>query len=259
MLNFELSSGDGAELALIHAGICDSSMWDAHWSTLGERYRTLRYDMAGFGNSPLPDESFSNTIDLAEVLAYAGFGETVLVGASMGAKVAVDAALAFPDRIAGLVLVGPAVAGHDWSLEAQAYDELEEAALDQGDLDAAAAINVAYWVDGPQRTPPEVDPELRRRVHEMQRRAFELQIDAVAGLEETPLVPDAAHHLSEISCPALVVVGSIDRVDILEMADQLAAGIPHARRATIEGAAHLPSMERPEEFDELVEAFVDSL
>ena len=89
-----ISAGDGAELALIHAGICDSRMWDAQWQTLGERYRALRFDMRGFGDSPLPEEDFSNSIDLAELMAAAGFGSTVLVGASMGGAVAIDAALA---------------------------------------------------------------------------------------------------------------------------------------------------------------------
>ena len=189
--------------------------------------------MAGFGNSPLPDDDFSNTIDLAEVIAAAGFSETVLVGASMGGRVALDAALAFPDRVAGLVLVGSALAGHDWSLEAQAYDELEEAALDSGDLDAAAAINVSFWVDGPQRTSREVDADLRRRVHDMQRRAFELQIDAPEDLEEHPLVPDAALHLATVACPTLVIVGSLDRLDMLRSptSSPPASPMPAARRS----------------------------
>ncbi len=259
MLGYDISAGDGAELALIHAGICDSRMWDAQWQTLGERYRALRFDMRGFGDSPLPEDDFSNTIDVAELMAAAGFGSTVLVGASMGGAVAIDAALAFPDRIAGLVLVGSAIAGHEWSPEVEAYGELEEAALDAGDLDAASAVNVSFWVDGPQRTPSEVDPDVRSRVREMQRRAFELQLGAPEDLEEHPLVPDAALRLSEIECPALVIVGSLDRADILDMTDQLVAELPNARGAVIEDCAHLPSMERPAEFDRLVTEFVDSL
>ena len=65
MLDYEVSPGDGQELALIHAGICDSGMWDAQWQTLGQRYRTVRHDMRGFGKSPLPDDDFSNTLDAA--------------------------------------------------------------------------------------------------------------------------------------------------------------------------------------------------
>ena len=131
--------------------------------------------------------------------------------------------------------------------------------MDAGDLDAAAAVNVSFWVDGPQRTPSEVDPDVRNRVREMQRRAFDLQLGAPEDLEEHPLVPDAALRLPEIECPTLVIVGSRDRADILDMADQLVAELPNARGAVIEGCAHLPSMERPAEFDRLVSEFVDSL
>jgi 3-oxoadipate enol-lactonase len=259
MLDYEVSPGDGQELALIHAGICDSGMWDAQWQTLGQRYRTVRHDMRGFGKSPLPDDDFSNTLDAAEVIADAGFGPTVLVGASMGGAVAIDAALAFPDRTAGLVLVCAAIPGHQWSAEVHAYGELEDIALEDDDLDAAAAVNVDFWVDGPQRTSLEVDADVRRRVHEMQKRAFELQIHAPADLEEHALVPDAGDRLSEIACPTLVIVGSIDRDDILQMAEQLVAEIPDVKFASIEHTAHLPSMEQPGEFDQLIDQFIATL
>ena len=259
MLEYDISNGDGREIALLHAGICDRRMWDPQWATLGERYRALRFDMRGFGNSPLPEDSFSNTIDLGELLAAAEFGPTVLIGCSMGGAVAIDAAIAFPDRVSALVLVCSALAGFEWSKEVDAYGQLEEIELEEGDLDAAAAINVRFWVDGPQRRPDEVDGAVRQKVHAMQRRAFELQIDAPADLEEHPVVAEAREHLGSVRCPVLVVVGSIDRADILEIADQLVAGLPNARLATIDGTAHLPSMERPDEFDELVEEFIDSL
>jgi pimeloyl-ACP methyl ester carboxylesterase len=112
------------------------------------------------------------------------------------------------------------------------------------------------WVDGPHRSPEDVDPDVRRRVGEMQRRAFEIEqsTDGDARLDE--LVPDLATRLGEIQAPTLILVGELDRPEMHEIADRLEAEIPNTRRATIGGTAHVPSMERPQEFDELVLGFL---
>ena len=62
--------------------------------------------------------------------------------------------------------------------------------------------------------------------------------------------------LAEISVPTLVIVGELDRPEMLEIAERLEAEIPNARRETIAGTAHVPSMERSEEFDRLVLDFL---
>jgi 3-oxoadipate enol-lactonase len=96
---------------------------------------------------------------------------------------------------------------------------------------------------------------VRERVGEMQRRAFELQV-GVDDVEEVRLVPDLVDRLGEIRAPTLVIVGEEDQPDLHEVADRLERGIADARRATMAGAAHVPSMERPHEFDELVLGFL---
>ena len=87
-----------------------------------------------------------------------------------------EVAVAQPDRVEKLVLLNPGLPGHDWSQEAQAGWAEEEAALERGDLDAAVEVNLRMWFDGPRRSAEEVDPALRARVGEMQRRALELQL-----------------------------------------------------------------------------------
>jgi len=62
--------------------------------------------------------------------------------------------------------------------------------------------------------------------------------------------------LGEIRVPTLIAVGELDRPEMHEIADRLEAEIPNTRRAVIEGTAHVPSMERPAEFDELVLGFL---
>jgi 3-oxoadipate enol-lactonase len=249
-------AGEGPEVALVHEGICDSRMWDSQWETFTRTHRVLRLDLRGFGRSPLEAGRFSNARDLIGVLEEHGFERPALVGVSLGGRVVLEVAVARPELVAALVLVAPGLPGHDWSPEVRDSWEEEEAALEAGDLDEAVEVNLRTWVDGPRRRPEDVDADVRSRVGEMQRRAFELQLPVDEEADEELLVTDLAERLGEIRAPTLVVVGDEDVPDMHAIADRLAREIPGARRATIRGAAHVPSLERPEEFDELVLGFL---
>jgi 3-oxoadipate enol-lactonase len=249
-------AGEGPEVALVHEGICDSRMWDLQWETYARGHRVLRLDLRGFGRSPLEPGRFSNARDLIAVLEEHGFERVSLVGVSLGGRIAMEVAVARPDLVSALVLVAPGLPGHDWSAEVQAAWEEEEAALEAGDLGEAVEINLRTWVDGPRRGPDDVDPEVRRRVGEMQRHAFELQLPVGEEADEELLVVDLAERVGEISAPTLIVVGDEDVPDMHAIADRLAREIPGARRATIGNTAHVPSLERPHEFDEFVLGFL---
>jgi 3-oxoadipate enol-lactonase len=233
-------------------------MWDPQWETYSRAHRVLRYDQRGFGRSPLEPGRFSYGRDLVELIEGEAFERASLVGVSMGGRVALEVALARPELVEALVLVGAGLRGHDWSEEMNAADAEEEAALGRGDLDTAAEVAVRTWVDGPRRRPEDVDPSLRAKVAEMQRRAYELQLPVESLAEEVPLVADLSERLGEITAPTLVVVGDDDVPDIHQIADRLEREIPGARRAMIADTAHVPSMERPREFDELVLGFLEA-
>lgn len=252
-------AGEGPPVVLVHAGICDSRMWDPQWETFPRAHRVVRYDLRGFGRSPLGPGRYSPPADLIALLDELALGPVTLVGASMGGGVSLQVAVARPELVSALVLVGSGVRGHDWSdYVTRAWAE-EEAAFERGDLDSAVEVNLRTWVDGPRRSPDEVDPEIRRQVGEMQRRALELYVEGGADAQEEALVLDIGDRLGEISVPTLVLVGELDVPDIHLLADRLEREIPGARRATIEGAAHVPSMERPDEFDRLVLGFLDEV
>ena len=234
-------------------------MWDPQWETFTRAHRVLRYDLRGFGRSPLTPGRFSYGRDLVELLDREGFERLSLVGVSMGGRVALEVALARPDLVEALVLVGAGLPDHDWSGEMNALGRAEEAALDRGDVDAAAEVAVRGWVDGPRRKPEDVDPAVRAKVAEMQRRAYELQLPVWESATEDRLVQDLAARLGEVGVPTLIVVGEEDLPDMHQIGERLQREIPNARRATIAGAAHVPSMERPREFDELVLGFLEEV
>jgi 3-oxoadipate enol-lactonase len=231
------------ERILLHAGIADSRMYRQQVQTLAPA-RTL--DLPGFGRTPLE----SDTVDYRAFVRRTLPDEPVtLIGTSLGGTIALELALESPERVAALVLVGSGLDGHEWSEEVRAFGEEEEAALERGDLDAAVDANVRLWLaDG-------AAPEVRELVADMQRNAFELQ----KGHEQLRMVrlePPASGRLADVQAPTLVVTGDEDVRDIHEIADKLVAEIPGAERATIAGAGHLPSLERPDEFDRVVLGFL---
>jgi pimeloyl-ACP methyl ester carboxylesterase len=250
-------AGEGPEIVLLHEGICDSRMWDQQWATYTPSHRVLRFDFRGYGRTPLEAGRFASARDVIELMDKHGFERAAVVGVSLGGRVALEVALAAPDRVAALVLVGSGLPGHDWSKEMVATWEEEEAALRAGDLDKAVDVVLRTWVAGPGRELEDVDPDVRARVAEMQRRAYELQ--ASIEDDEELLVEDVGGRLGEIQAPTLVLVGEEDVPDIQAIAGRLAREIPGARFEKIPNTAHVPSMERPEEFDQLVLGFLETV
>jgi 3-oxoadipate enol-lactonase len=249
-------AGEGEPVVLVHAGIVDSRMWDAQWPVLTARYRTLRYDMRGFGRSPLPAEPYAHARDLSELLDRLEVDHAALVAVSLGGRVALELAVARPQLVSALMLVGSGLPGHHWSQTVQSYGRAEAEAISRGDIDQAVELNLRMWVDGPGRTPDQVDAAVRAKVGEMQRRALELQIPLGEEDLEELLVDDLQQRLGEIAVPTLVAVGEHDVSDMHEIAQQLETAIPGAVRRGIAGAAHIPNMEQPAQFDDLMLGFL---
>ena len=243
-------AGAGADVVLLHAGIADSRMWDPQWVEWPRGLRVTRLDFRGFGRSDRPEGAFSHGDDVLAALDALALERPVLVGASFGGRIALEVALARPDRIAGLVLAAAGLPGHDWSPELEDYDAAEEAALAAGDLDRASDLNVEFWL-------PDAPDWVKAAIREQQRQAFDLQVGGDA--DEAPLRPDPASRLGEIDVPALVVVGHSDKADFRAIADRLARELPQARLEVIPAAGHLPSLEQPEAFDAAVRPFLEAV
>jgi pimeloyl-ACP methyl ester carboxylesterase len=140
-LAYEFTGVDGgAQVLLIHAGVNDRRGWHHVTERLGSRHRCVTYDRRGFGDTTYErEDDWSPVDDALAVIDGAGLGRVVLVACSMGGKLAIDLALAAPDRVSGLVLIGTAVSGApDPEVDDVPADELNariEAAEAAGDLE----------------------------------------------------------------------------------------------------------------------------
>ena len=250
-------AGAGRPLILLHAGVADSRLWDDQFAVFAQKYRTIRYDLRGFGRSAMPPGQFSHHDDVAGLLDFLQADRAIVLGISFGGKVAIDFALAYPQRVAVLVLGAPSVGGTQPSERIVRFWEAEEEAIERGDLDTAVELNLRLWVDGPQRQPDKVNPAVRQKVGQMQREIF--QMDIPENVEELRLEPAANSRLAEINTPTLALVGDLDLPEKVEQAAWLTEQLPNAQHAVIPGVAHMLNMEKPALFNQLVLDFLSDL
>ncbi len=235
------------DVLLLHAGIADRRMWAPQLEALSAAgHRVLAPDLPGFGETALEP----GTIDYVGYAAALLDGPGAVVGCSFGGRIALELALARPELVDRLVLVGAGLGGWDWSEAARAGYAEEEAALERGDLAEAAAAQARMWLAA------DADPAVRTLTETMTVRSYELQIPFEDEVTDVWPDPPAKERLAEVRVPTLVVVGSQDVEDIKAIAAKLAAEIPGARLEPIDGAGHLPSLERPDELNRLLLDFL---
>ena len=247
-------AGEGDSLVFIHGHTLDTRMWDDQFSHFAERYRTLRYDMRGYGRSASPPEQpYSHVDDLKALLAFLGMEPALVVGLSSGGMVAVDFALTYPEAVRALVPVDAVISGWEMSMERNT----SAAAIRVAALEAGIAAAKALWLADPLFVPACEQPAVAARLAEMV-----AAYDGWRWLNADPrrvAVPPAVHQLGQIAVPTLVVVGERDLDDFLGIADLLAREIVDARKVIVRGAGHMANMEAPDQFNSALDTFFSAL
>ena len=129
--------------------------------------------------------------------------------------------------------------------------------IQERDLEGARKLDAHHWIDGPARDAAKIDSAYRDRATELHRENFSFERFIMHPEQE--LAPPALGRLGEIRCPTMVVVGDSDADDLLKLGHRLASEIPGARQVMIENAAHLPSLEHPDQFNAILREFLAGL
>jgi pimeloyl-ACP methyl ester carboxylesterase len=243
------AKGSGEPMVLCHAGFVDSGMWDGQWEQFSQFYHVVRFDMRGYGKSGPAQGPLARRKDLEALLDQLGIQRAVLIGCSMGGSTVLDFALEHPERAAALVLVSAVPGGFEMQGAPPADLLAMFAAMHQGDLPQVAELQLRLWIDGPFRKPEQVDPAVRQQAAEMNRIPVEYGTFGLDIQPVDPLDPPAITQLHQVRVPTLIVAGALDDPELLRAAGVMAQGIPAAKKVIIAGAAHVPNMEKPAEFN----------
>jgi pimeloyl-ACP methyl ester carboxylesterase len=159
--------------------------------------------------------------------------------------------LSAPERVAGLVVISPAVSGAPDEGELDPDTARLDAALEAATgPDEVLRLETWLWLDGPAGPEGRVGGEARELALDMNRRILRNEASEDAGAADV----DAWSRLEEIRAPVTVAWGELDVPIIVDECRVLAERIPGARSHELPGVAHLPSLERPDELAALIQA-----
>jgi pimeloyl-ACP methyl ester carboxylesterase len=240
------ADGTGPAVLFLHGGLGDSRLWAPVAERLADRFRTIRYDYRHYGRSDSPGGEFATLDDLFAVLDAVEVERAALVGLSMGGGIALDAALARPDRVWAVAHVAGAVSGLRLDLATEEEYAEYEAAVERGDLEAAMALDFGMWA------PLGADEHLRE---------LWLATPDARGLPEdaVPQAPSPAHErLNELTIPTLVVIATRDPHGLREHGSTVARDVPGARLVELE-SDHYLTLREPDRLAELLADFLSAL
>ncbi len=228
------TGGPGAPVVLLHPGVGDSRIWAPIMPRLAARYRVIRYDARGHGESPPAAAPYTLLTDLIAVLDQLDVPRATFVGCSQGGATSIDLALSQPSRVGALVLVSPGLTGYRWPEDRDPDAEAEfESLAAAGDIDGVAALIGQRWAAaGPADGA-----------------AAQLRSAARAWLANGDFErqdPPAVGRLGDIRVPAVLLIGDKDYPPLIGCDDTIVAGIPGCRKIDVPGGDHLLPLRVPD-------------
>jgi len=248
--------GTGAPaLVFLHYWGGSSRTWNAVVDALPITCRVVRPDLRGWGSSvtmpswdrPVGCNLSDYAADVAAVVSALELDNYVVIGHSMGGKIAQLLASQRPSGLAGLVLVAPAPPG-----ALQMPEEAKAAMASAYVSEASVGLAIEHML-----TSRPLSPEQRRQVIEDSLRGT---AEAKAAWPQSISQEDITHQVQAINVPTVVIAGERDQVDsVATLKAHLLPNIPHADFHELAGTGHLSPLESPVELAAIIGGFVSTL
>jgi 3-oxoadipate enol-lactonase len=244
--------GHGAEIVIFVPALGTTrEMWAPQVTYFEPNYRVVSYDAGGHYPSHSLGRSLSDFADeLRGLLVSIGALRPHIVGISMGGMIAQEFAIRHPTLPASIVLVNTTPF---YPPEARQQIELRAQTAERDGFSSLVEPTLERWFTAPfrEKEPQTVD-RIRRMLHTADPHAYAEAARAVAAI-------DTRSRLDQIRCSTLIIRAEKDASMPTTAAQTLHDQIRDSRLAEISQAAHLCSVEQPDQFNQLVSQFVGSL
>lgn len=246
-------AGAGPPVVFLHGIGGGRRNWRRQVDALAPTYTTYAWDGRGYGDSadyegPLAFSDFGD--DLARLLDHFEIERAHLVGLSMGARILMDFAPRYLDRVATLTLCD-CFYGFENALSPEKqreFIELRERPLREGKTFADLAPKLIDSLVSAD-CPADVRAELRDSI-------LALRVESYLKTLRATTTFDQADSLHLLSVPVQLIFGSEDRLTPPSIADDMLDRLPDARLSVLEGAGHLSNLEAPDAFNRTVIDFL---
>jgi pimeloyl-ACP methyl ester carboxylesterase len=259
-INYE-DGGEGHPIVLIHGLTSTLRMWDEQMPALLSKYRVVRYDCRGHGETESPSDpsAYSQEIFIDDALGLLdglGLEKVYLCGLSMGGNIALNLALRHPDRVEAMIV---ASTGAGSKKDDGTVDGFKIAAdiLGKGDLKRFTEAMM---------TSPLFEPFLKKRPDLVEVTKENLLSCNAMGLANTirgvqlkrSSIMDLGEKLRDLNVPTLILVGDKDTA-CLEPAEFMNQHMPRSKLVVFSKTGHIVNRERPEDFTREVMDFLNGM
>jgi 3-oxoadipate enol-lactonase len=244
-VDYDVTGSDSGDVIVLAGSLGSTrAMWEPLLDPLGARLRVVRFDLRGHGSSPVPPGPYSIAdlgADLVRLLDTIGVARAHLCGLSLGGMAAMWTAAHQPERVDRLVVMCSSVC-----LPPPSAWRTRAMLVRSGGMSAVADTVVSRWV-----TPrfaadnQHTVSQLRSMLSATPPTGYAASCDAIAEMDLAPL-------LGRITAPTLAIAAADDPATPPPHLERIAAGVQHGRCVTLEGGAHLLTVEQPRRLGELI-------
>lgn len=252
-INYKVT-GSGTALVLIHGHPFDHTMWYPQVVAFSDNFQVITPDLRGYGKSSLPNHSKTTFEDYATdvllLLDYLNVKNFHLAGLSMGGQVIMEIFRQAPQRIKSLIFADTFAGLDTPEVKQGRYDTADR--LEKEGM-TAYADEVIYKMIRPDHVSsmPEVSEHILTMMKATSSRGAAIALRARS--ERIDYLHDV---LPEINVPTLVIVGRDDEFTPVVKAEELKQNLQNCKLTIIEDAGHMPNLEHPDEFNEIVLDFL---
>jgi 3-oxoadipate enol-lactonase len=239
---------------LIHGFPFSSQIWQGVRGDLEDVAEIYTPDLPGFGSADKLSKDVSPSIEayadsVAQWVRKEGIGGIVLGGHSMGGYVALAFARKYGTMLRGLLLICTRP-GPDTEQAREGRYKLAGDVEERGPQAVVDAMHPKLFAEGADERARE---QAKENMLSQNEGAIAAALHAMAGR------PDSTPQLREIAVPTLIITGSEDAIIPAPEAETMGRLIPNSRHAAIEGAGHMPMLEKPRQFTGAVRSFLTDL